>query len=173
EGLDIPEVSLVAILDADKEGFLRSPRSLIQTIGRAARNANGEVFMYADRITDAMRVAIDETNRRRELQAKYNEEHGITPKTIQKAVASSDPHAAAAADYFPVSLGPSGEDAGASKAERIASLRAEMLLAAEGLDFEKAARLRDQAHALEGTAAPSPGPRPTRGRGRSNRPPRR
>ncbi len=83
EGLDLPEVSLVAILDADKEGFLRSPRSLIQTCGRAARNVNGQVIMYADRVTAAMKVAIEETNRRRALQSRYNQEHGITPATIQ------------------------------------------------------------------------------------------
>ena len=86
EGLDLPEVSLVAILDADKEGFLRAERSLIQTIGRAARNVNGKVIMYADKITDSMRIALEETERRRALQMAYNEQHGITPATIQKAV---------------------------------------------------------------------------------------
>lgn len=86
EGLDIPEVSLVAILDADKEGFLRSERSLIQTIGRAARNTDGTVIMYADELTESMEKAITETNRRRSIQEKYNKEHGITPKTISKSI---------------------------------------------------------------------------------------
>src|SRR5262249_51386258 len=108
EGLDLPEVSLVAILDADKEGYLRSERSLIQTMGRAARNVNGTVLMYADAVTESMRRAIDETNRRRAVQQSYNREHGITPQTIRKAIA--EPLAAVCeADYL--SLPASDEEA--------------------------------------------------------------
>ncbi|AKF11294.1 excinuclease ABC subunit UvrB [Sandaracinus amylolyticus] len=149
EGLDLPEVSLVAILDADKEGFLRSPRSLIQTIGRAARNVRGEVLMYADRVTDAMQYAMDETNRRREIQQKYNEEHGITPETVKRAVLDLDP-SSGGADWSSVPRGRDvAEDTSKSLPERIEELRSEMLLAAEQLEFEKAAELRDRIKKLE------------------------
>ena len=148
EGLDLPEVSLVAILDADKEGFLRSPRSLIQTIGRAARNANGQVLMYADKITPAMKVAIEETERRRRIQEAYNREHGITPATVKRAIHDINP-AAGTTDYFPVQkVSPAQKDEG-SVLERIEALKQEMFAAAENLEFEKAARLRDELKALE------------------------
>ncbi len=150
EGLDLPEVSLVAILDADKEGFLRSARSLIQTIGRAARNVRGHVIMYADRVTAAMQQATDETMRRRELQAAYNTEHGITPETVKKAVFEIDP-TSGTTDWVAIPILKKGEGtADPDKIpELIEELRSEMLLAAEKLDFEKAAELRDQVVALE------------------------
>ena len=156
EGLDLPEVSLVAIFDADKEGFLRSPRSLIQTIGRAARNANGRVIMYGDNVTPAMRYAIDETDRRRVLQAKYNEEHGIVPETVVRAVLNLNP-AAGTIDYVQVPKRKEGGDKAEAAAsvdigERIAELRAEMFQAAEALDFERAARLRDEVKRVQGLA---------------------
>lgn len=142
EGLDLPEVSLVAILDADKEGFLRSDRSLVQTIGRAARNENGEVIMYADKITKSMQFAIDETYRRRERQIAYNEEHGITPKTIKKeirdvirATYESDEKEDKVAQYNNLTK--------EEKAELIERMEAEMKQAAKELDFEKAMELRD------------------------------
>ena len=152
EGLDLPEVSLVGILDADKEGYLRSERSLIQTIGRAARNVNGAVLMYADRVTDSMRKAIDETSRRRAVQQEYNQRHGITPQTIQKAIA--EPLAAVCeADYLTVPLvreTPEEEGLGpAEVAERVAALRREMREAAKRLEFERAAEIRDRIRALE------------------------
>jgi excinuclease ABC subunit B len=149
EGLDLPEVSLVAILDADKEGFLRSPRSLVQTIGRAARNVNGEVLMYADRITDAMAQSIEETNRRRERQRLYNEKHGITPRTVVRSMHSLD-SSMGERDYVAVpSRAANDSMADADPAEQVELLRSEMLLAAEALDFERAARLRDQIRTLE------------------------
>ncbi|MEK9197513.1 excinuclease ABC subunit UvrB [Ureibacillus sp. FSL E2-3493] len=145
EGLDIPEVSLVAILDADKEGFLRSERSLIQTIGRAARNANGHVIMYADHITDSMKKAIDETKRRRTIQEAYNKEHGITPKTIQKKIPELIRATQAAEEEETyVTKVTRGKKMTKSEIEKlIASLELEMKEAAKALDFERAAELRD------------------------------
>jgi excinuclease ABC subunit B len=152
EGLDLPEVSLVAILDADKEGYLRSERSLIQTIGRAARNVNGTVLMYADAVTDSMQRAIDETNRRRAVQQEYNRIHGIVPQTIQKAIGESL-QAVCEADYLTVPLARESADEpeldAADLAERVAELRKEMREAARQLEFERAAELRDRIRALE------------------------
>lgn len=146
EGLDIPEVSLVTILDADKEGFLRSERSLIQTMGRAARNENGQVIMYADKITDSMQSAMDETNRRREIQEAFNKKHGITPKTIKKdvreliraTVAAEDEAAYENEQLAAISKLPKRE-----KEEKINQLEEEMRIAAKELDFERATELRD------------------------------
>jgi excinuclease ABC subunit B len=143
EGLDLPEVSLVAILDADKEGFLRSETSLIQTIGRSARNVNAEVVLYADRVTESMQRAIDETSRRRQLQMQYNAEHGITPETIRKAIRRGIEEEIAARQVVQQSAGLSNEDQYVSQ-EFVTELESEMLKAAEQLDFERAARLRDQ-----------------------------
>lgn len=146
EGLDIPEVSLVAILDADKEGFLRSERSLVQTIGRAARNADGTVIMYADSVTDSMKKAIVETNRRRSIQQKYNEEHGITPKTIVKKVneiLEISTHSDKALDNMK-------KLSKEQRQELIKSLTKEMQAAAKLLEFEHAAFLRDKIKKLKG-----------------------
>ena len=143
EGLDIPEITLVAILDADKEGFLRSETSLIQTIGRAARNADGRVIMYADTITDSMRAAIDETRRRRELQMRYNEEHGITPQTIRKAVRDLISISKKVAKQEEV-LEKDPESMSQEELEKlIKDLQRQMKKAAADLDFETAAKLRD------------------------------
>ena len=147
EGLDLPEVSLVAILDADKEGFLRSDIALIQTIGRAARHVDGKVLMYADKMTDSMRKALDETSRRRAKQVAYNQAHGIEPMSIVKAVRDLTDQVAAR-----VAAEPSGEyraftPAGVPRdelARLIKDLEREMRGAAEALEFEKAASLRDQ-----------------------------
>ena len=151
EGLDIPEVSLMAILDADKEGFLRSARSLIQTCGRAARNVRGRVIMYADVVTRSMQQCIDETNRRREIQRAYNRQHGITPETIQKDITrifdfkktgedTAIDHVAEAVEAYK-----SIEDIESA----VAALEKEMHAAAKDLEFEKAADLRDQIRALQ------------------------
>ena len=139
EGLDIPEVSLVAILDADKEGFLRSERSLIQTIGRAARNTDGKVIMYADELTDSMDKAISETNRRRKIQMQYNEEHGIVPQTIKKSVRDTIRASIVEETTEKYEL---GKDA--SLEDIINKLTEEMLAHAEKMEFEEAAKLRDQ-----------------------------
>ncbi len=153
EGLDIPECSLVAILDADKEGFLRSRRSLIQTIGRAARNENGRVFLYADRITDSMRQAIDETDRRRKYQTSYNKEHGITPTSVTRGILSMaggtkeaplSEGEKLAAQIEKLDIHSSDELAGA-----IIKLRTEMREAADTMDYERATELRDRAGELE------------------------
>jgi excinuclease ABC subunit B len=145
EGLDLPEVSLVAILDADKEGFLRSERSLIQTIGRAARNANGIAILYADKITDSMRRAIDETQRRRQVQEIYNAEHGITPTTIVKSI-DATLVTAYEADYFKVPLNIDAYEEYSPKQlkETIGQIEADMRFAAREMKFERAAELRDK-----------------------------
>jgi len=150
EGLDIPEVSLVAILDADKEGYLRSGTSLIQTAGRAARNLNGEVIMYADHVTDSMAQTLKETDRRRALQAKYNEEHGITPETIRSSIRELL-QTVYERDYYTVEVeAPAKEtfDSPADLERRIAELDGQMKDAARRLDFEQAAELRDRIRAL-------------------------
>lgn len=152
EGLDLPEVSLVAILDADKEGFLRSQRSLIQTVGRASRNVNGRVIMYGDKVTRSMRWCIDETLRRRAIQEKHNKEHGITPKTITKRIADLDSRMALADLVEPdAGFGQRRDLAakGITVTEQIATLRKEMLEAADGLQFERAAELRDEIRRME------------------------
>lgn len=143
EGLDIPEVSLVAILDADKEGFLRSERSLIQTIGRAARNENGEVIMYADKITKSMQIAIDETNRRRQIQEEYNKVHGITPKTIKKDIRDVIRATYDSVEEVKQDTKEYKSLTKEEKLELIEKLEAEMKQAAKDLDFEKAMELRD------------------------------
>jgi excinuclease ABC subunit B len=163
EGLDLPEVSLVAILDADKQGFLRSERSLIQTIGRAARNVGGEVFLYADTASDAMKAAIEETNRRRALQEAYNLEHGITPATIQKSVrklVKPEDYEAEAAE--------AALDDPALLQSLLEQLESEMWAASEALDFEKAANLRDQMRSLEARIKGLPEPT-TAGKARRRR----
>ncbi|ABL01078.1 Excinuclease ABC subunit B [Pelobacter propionicus DSM 2379] len=153
EGLDLPEVSLVAILDADKEGFLRSERSLIQTCGRAARNANGRVLMYADSITRSMQACIDETQRRREKQLAWNQEHGITPETVRKSMQTILGSIEEKDYYTPkVSAAETPEEYGVAPKDipkLVKKLRKEMLGAAKQLDFEKAAELRDRVRTLE------------------------
>jgi excinuclease ABC subunit B len=167
EGLDLPEVSLVAILDADKEGYLRSTTSLIQTAGRAARNVNGEVVMYADRITESMRATIAETERRRAVQEAYNREHGITPESVRKSI-HEVLRSVYERDYYTVEVAREEEAYESPEAleARVRTLEAEMKEAARRLDFERAAELRDRIRALkkkELTLWPAPGQRGARG----------
>ena len=145
EGLDIPEVSLVAILDADKEGFLRSERALIQTIGRAARNTDGTVIMYADELTESMEKAITETNRRRKIQEEYNEAHGIVPQTIKKNIRDTIKASIVAEAQEEYKI-----DKEADIQEIIDKLTDEMLKYASQMEFEKAAELRDKIKELTG-----------------------
>jgi excinuclease ABC subunit B len=147
EGLDLPEVSMVAILDADKEGFLRNETSLMQTIGRAARNVNAKVILYADKVTDSMQRAIEETRRRRALQEAYNVEHGITPETIKKSIRAGIEAEAAAHQKANAIVG-RGEEVQYITDEYIAELESEMFAAAEGLEFERAAAIRDRIERL-------------------------
>ena len=160
EGLDLPEVSLVAIIDADKEGFLRSERSLMQTAGRTARNANGKVIMYADKITDSMRKTIDETNRRRELQTKYNEENNIVPQTIYKSVEEIMSSTSIAdvrkkdaekeeTAFLKVAEPVVKYMSADQRKELLEQMEEEMLAAAKDLEFERAASLRDEIEKLK------------------------
>lgn len=158
EGLDLPEVSLVAILDADKEGFLRSETSLMQTAGRAARNATGKVLFYADRVTKSMQKVIDETHRRRKIQEEYNQEHGITPKTIQKSVEEILAQTQAVqhreddeSEFLKITLTDLNVE---QKAELISRLETQMFQAADALEFEKAARIRDEIERIRGGSLP-------------------
>jgi excinuclease ABC subunit B len=149
EGLDLPEVSLVAILDADKEGFLRSEKALIQTIGRAARNVNAEVILYADTVTDAMQRAVDETNRRRQLQLEYNRQHNITPRSVQSAIRNAIEDIIQAHKLAQEAAGGTSAAQDDVTYEYLQQLHQEMLEAAQTLDFERAQTLRDQIVRLE------------------------
>jgi excinuclease ABC subunit B len=166
EGLDLPEVSLVAILDADKEGFLRSETSLIQTIGRAARNVNAEVILYADRTTESMKRAIDETQRRRQLQLAYNETHGITPETVRAAIGSGIEEEIAAHKFVQEVAGQSADNYVTE--EYLEELHNEMLAAAANLEFERAAQLRDRIAELKGQPVAAPQMKKRRGRRRQS-----
>jgi excinuclease ABC subunit B len=177
EGLDLPEVSLVAILDADKEGFLRSETSLMQTIGRAARNVNAKVILYADRVTDSMQRAIDETERRRKLQQAYNTEHGITPETIKKAIHRGIESEASAHAKANAAVGRTDETQYITE-EYLSELEAEMVEAAQALEFERAAAIRDRIERMRNSvgepvdSVKEAGGKKGRGRGRVPRPKR-
>ena len=165
EGLDLPEVSLVAILDADKEGFLRSETSLMQTIGRSARNVDARVILYGDRMTESMQQAIDETQRRREMQIEYNTEHGITPTTIRKEIRSGIEAESQARAKAHAAVG-NTEESAQKKSELLAQLETDMLNAAAELDFERAAKMRDQIANLRDEASPKRTKNQKRRRGR-------
>ncbi len=165
EGLDLPEVSLVAILDADKEGFLRSETSLMQTIGRSARNVDARVILYGDRMTDSMQQAIDETQRRREMQIEYNAEHGITPTTIRKEIRSGIEAESQARAKAHAAVG-NTEESAQKQAELLAQLETDMLNAAAELDFERAAKMRDQIADLRDEGSPKRTKNQKRRRGR-------
>jgi excinuclease ABC subunit B len=167
EGLDLPEVSLVAILDADKEGFLRSDKSLIQTIGRAARHVNAEVILYADKVTDSMRRAIDETARRRALQMEYNATHGITPQTVRTAISMGIEDEIAAHKLAQEAAGKPGEEFATQ--EQLEELHGLMLRLAAEQKFEEAAEVRDRIARLKGEAVATPQVAPKRPRGRRKR----
>jgi excinuclease ABC subunit B len=154
EGLDLPEVSMVCILDADKEGFLRSETSLIQTIGRSARHINAEVVLYADKVTPSMQRAIEETERRRELQLAYNDEQGITPETIKKAIRRGIEEEVQARQLVRQAVG--RDEATSANEEFMAALEAEMLEAADKLEFERAAALRDRIQSIRLAAGGGP-----------------
>ena len=162
EGLDLPEVSLVAILDADKEGFLRSDKSLIQTMGRAARNVNAEVILYADKSTDSMQTAMNETNRRREIQLAYNAEHGITPRSVISAIKNSIEDEIEAQKFVQEAAGVQEKDI--ATAEFLEELQKEMLSAAEAMEFERAAQIRDRIAQLKGETVATAQVKPKRGR---------
>ena len=164
EGLDLPEVSLVAILDADKEGFLRSATSLIQTIGRAARNVNAEVILYADKMTDSMQKAMEETERRRVMQLAYNVEHNITPETVKSAIGAGIEEEIAAHKYVQEVAGQSTDNYVTQ--EYLEELHGEMLAAAANLEFERAAQLRDKIAKLKGEKTAAPQGKKKRGRRR-------
>src|SRR5205823_13859882 len=162
EGLDLPEVSLVAILDADKEGFLRSETSLVQTIGRAARNVNAEVILYADKVTGSMQRAMDETQRRRTLQLEYNAQHGITPETVRSAISMGIEEEINAHKFAQEAAGQSADNYVTQ--EYLEELHGEMLAAAANLEFERAAQLRDRIAELKGQPTAAPQVKRRRGR---------
>jgi excinuclease ABC subunit B len=167
EGLDLPEVSLVCIVDADKTGFLRSETSLIQTMGRAARNVNSQVIMYADTVTEQMQAAIDETERRRKRQLAYNQEHGITARTIRKAIRRGLEQELSASKTARSAVGLAADTEQHDRGELVRVLTEEMMDAAQRLEFEKAAELRDQIEVLKAMPQLGPAGTPKPGEARS------